>query len=449
MYNKELIYRDAKQIVDNKEGILPYVIIAQPRRNLDEIPAQKLDGLMGHDIDLTGYSKGFLNIGGEKTDVARNYLMEACIDSGAKYMFFVGEDTVIPYDGFIKLHETCEKNPGCIAIGVYYFKLGQPMVMVRDGNWICTADVTPGRLPFPVLSAGMDAMLIPISILQKMKKEEPDNPFCCIVNDLHIDEETYIEFIGEDNYFYHRCSRMGIPILCNPDVQCLHMDLHTGKYTAYPDVDLANYMTSIPLAGCLTTKDRKYIADRWVDRVPDGSFGIPGAIQIDEEIEKLLEYVEGKKLILEIGTYMGGTLYKFIHAADPAAEIVTINFLDETTGKQPDEKEMQGWKLPNQALHIIKADSHSSDTLEQVKTILNGRKFDFMFIDGDHTYDGVKKDYDMYHEYAKMIAFHDIVIHPTFAPGVKPFWDELTGNKIEIIKDPKQQGFGIGILIQE
>jgi len=442
MYSKAMIYRDAKQIVNDSKGIEPYVIIAQPRRDLQEMAAQQLDGPFLH-IDVTGFSRGFVNCGGEKTDVARNYLIERCLQSEAKYMLFVGEDTVLPYDGFLRLHETCETQPGAIAIGVYYMKAGNPMIMVMDGKWIKTANVTPGQL-FPVHAAGMDAMLIPISVLRKMKEAEPDNPFCCIINNLQVDEETHVEFIGEDNYFYNRCHQMGIPILCNTDVQCLHMDLATGKYTAHESVDLGIYITNMPPTTRLTLADKKYLEHRWVSRLPDGTYGVPQPAQVPEELDKLMPYVKGRKLILEIGTEAGGTLYRFIHAADPEAEIVSID-LPGSTG-QPPEAEMMGWKLPGQTLHILRADSHVPGTLEAVRNILHGRKFDFTFIDGDHTYQGVKRDYEMYHELCDVMAFHDIVRHPQLAVGVQQFWSELGGTKVDIIANPNQGWAGIGVL---
>lgn len=273
MYSKEIIYANAKQIITGSQAIVPYVIVAQPRRNDFEKPAQKLDGDIGIHIDVMGFSRGYIDLIGEKVDVARNYLMEECLRSEAKYMLFVGDDTVMPYDGFLKLHETCEKNPGSIAIGVYYIKVSSPMIMVTEGKWIVPADVTPGREPFPVTSAGMDAMLIPLDILRKMKEDEPNNPFCCIINDLKIDKETYVPFIGEDNYFYNRCHQRKIPILCNPDVQCLHVDLLNHKYTAHPSINLSNYQTNFPITERLTREDKDYLNKRWVATLPEGQWG--------------------------------------------------------------------------------------------------------------------------------------------------------------------------------
>ena len=42
-----------------------------------------------------------------------------------------------------------------------------------------------------------------------------------------------------------------------------------------------------------------------------------------------------------------------------------------------------------QKIHLIRADSHKVKTLEQVKAILGGKGLDFLFIDGEHSYDGV------------------------------------------------------------
>ena len=122
-YSREKIMNVMREIHEESQAINNYVVIAQPRRDLNEVPAQNFDGFEGLHIDLCGYSHGFVNIGGEAVDVARNYLIERVIESGCKYMLFAGEDTVLPYDGFSKLHETAEANPDAAVAGVYYIKL--------------------------------------------------------------------------------------------------------------------------------------------------------------------------------------------------------------------------------------------------------------------------------------------------------------------------------------
>ena len=264
-YSKDKIIQIMREIYDESKQIGPYVVVAQPRRDLTETPAQNFNGYEGLHVDFLGYSHGFCNIGGEKVDVARNYLIEQAIESNAKYMFFIGEDTVVPFDAFIRLHETLEKNPNSVAVGVYYIKCSSPMIMIKDGDYIRPANVDPGQL-YEAWQTGMDAMLIPVSILKKMKEEDPEIPFCCIGHGIED-----IPFIGEDNFFVYRLRKMGCKLLVNTDVQCLHMDIASGKYTAHPSVNLKNYITNIKPTVPLTWEDKEYIDKRWIERLPKGS----------------------------------------------------------------------------------------------------------------------------------------------------------------------------------
>lgn len=288
MYNREKIIATMQEIYDESKTIAPYVLIAQPRRNLEETAAQNFDGYDGLHIDLMGFSHGFVHIGGEKVDVARNYLIEQALQSGAKYLLFIGEDTVLPYDGFKVLHETAEKNPDAVVTGVYYIKCSDAMIMVRNQDWITIPNVDPGQL-IEAWQTGMDVMLIPISILKAMKDEAPDLPFTCIGN--NINDE--IPFIGEDNFFVHRLHKRGTRLLVNTDVQCLHMDLASGMYTAHPSVDLNKYYTNIKPTRPLTLDDKEFIDRRWADRLPEGTGGYKSVI------EKLLE--EGQPIKFNMG----------------------------------------------------------------------------------------------------------------------------------------------------
>lgn len=267
MYSRDKIIKTLRDITAEVTDVKPYVVIAQPRRSKKETPAQYFELSKGAaSVDLSGYSYNFVDIEGEKVDVARNYLMDVCLESGAKYMLFIGEDTVLPWYGFAKLHETAEANPGSIVVGVYYFKFSNPMIIVKDKDNIARpANVDPGQV-FETWQTGMDCMLIPIEALRKLKEEDPELPFCCIgygIEDL--------PFIGEDNFFQYRTRKNGIKTLVNTDVQCLHVDLASGKYTAHPSVNLDDYITAIDITGPLTPKDRKGVDRRWVERLPEGS----------------------------------------------------------------------------------------------------------------------------------------------------------------------------------
>ena len=77
---------------------------------------------------------------------------------------------------------------------------------------------------------------------------------------------------------------------------------------------------------------------------------------------------------------------------------------------------------------------------------------DFLFIDGDHTEQGVTADYHDYKEFVRpggLIAFHDIVeLQPLPTNQVYHLWKRLkqVAQVEEFVNDPNQRGFGIGVL---
>jgi predicted O-methyltransferase YrrM len=175
--------------------------------------------------------------------------------------------------------------------------------------------------------------------------------------------------------------------------------------------------------------------------------------QIKEEITQLLKLLSKNppKTICEIGTAEGGTLFLFSKVSNPDATIISIDLPESRSTK---------WRIPfyksfathNQKIHIIHSNSHSLYTVEKVQQILNNRKLDFLFIDGDHSYEGVKEDFEMYSKLVDkngLIAFHDICLHPPQTGcKVNQFWNEIKQRykHLEIIKNPKQNWAGIGIV---
>ena len=196
--------------------------------------------------------------------------------------------------------------------------------------------------------------------------------------------------------------------------------------------------------------------DYLVDFAFDDLLGLISPIQIKEEILELLRILNKikPKVILEIGTASGGTLFLFTRVASEDATIISIDLPGgKFGGGYPAWKShlYKAFKLPKQKMHLIRANSHSKETLEKLKNILGDRKIDFLFIDGDHTYKGVRKDFEMYSPLVRkggIIAFHDIVDGPTKdVGGVPKFWREIKSTACkEIIKDRSQGGAGIGVL---
>ena len=173
-------------------------------------------------------------------------------------------------------------------------------------------------------------------------------------------------------------------------------------------------------------------------------------MQVASEITALVKAVEALKprIILEIGTAWGGTLLLW---ASLASEKVLSCDLQDMTIKQ---SFFELFPPPGSGCKVvaISGDTHQAETKEKVSMQLQGKKVDFLFIDGDHTLSGVEADYNDYRSLVRsggVIAFHDIVDHQSLpANQVQHFWKRLKKEMPceEFIDDPKQCGFGIGII---
>ena len=178
--------------------------------------------------------------------------------------------------------------------------------------------------------------------------------------------------------------------------------------------------------------------------------------QVREEFLKLLQILAKRQInsMLEIGTNLGGTLFLFTRVINPHALIISLDLPNGPYGGG-----YPAWRIPfyksfsinDQKMVLLREDSHKPSTLTKVEKILNESPLDFLFIDGDHSYDGVKADFEMYKSLVRpggIIAFHDICPYTELDLGVNRFWNEIKNQikSVEIIKDSNQIGFGIGIL---
>ena len=173
-----------------------------------------------------------------------------------------------------------------------------------------------------------------------------------------------------------------------------------------------------------------------------------GASQKAGELAELVQLVGELEpsVILEIGSMNGDTLRAW-KAIAPDATLISISLTGGPYGG--------GAVSEGITQNHIDYDSHDPVTLERVGKILDGRPVDFLFIDGDHSYEGVKQDFEMYSPLVRpggIVAFHDILAHEEVGIFVDRLWHELTARYKwgeftipEELRDGRHWG-GIGVL---
>ena len=185
-----------------------------------------------------------------------------------------------------------------------------------------------------------------------------------------------------------------------------------------------------------------------------------GAMQKPDELGPLVRFIKAHpepKTVLEIGTCAGGTLWLWCRLAALDALIISLDLPGGpfSANIRYIPHQLLSYKNPDQRLELIQADSHQPVALSAVRRTLGDREVDLLMIDGDHTLEGVTKDWEDYSPLVRpggLVIFHDIVDHSETFPlcQVKPLWDQLKENYeyYEFIGSGDPWG-GIGVLIKD
>jgi len=175
------------------------------------------------------------------------------------------------------------------------------------------------------------------------------------------------------------------------------------------------------------------------------------------ELCKLISKIRAK-IILEIGTAQGGTLFLLAKLANSNSVLLSMALpnVGKSEGYFPYRIPLyKSFASNNQKIRLIRKDSHDPATLLQVKKLLKNQVIDVLFLDGDHSYEGVKQDFEMYAPLVKkngIIVFHDIVvIPPEYNCDVNKFWKEIkkSYDYKEFVEDWKQGNCGIGVIFNK
>ncbi len=154
--------------------------------------------------------------------------------------------------------------------------------------------------------------------------------------------------------------------------------------------------------------------------------------QDESEFANLLRLVEerGAHRVLEIGSKYGGGVWHWLQRSVPGDTIVTVDW-SEGFGAIPGISEYHdrwsGWVPSGVYFRAFDADSQAEDTRDMIMELCP--EFDCVFIDADHRYEAVKRDFELYWPLVAddgFLALHDVNAVPVpDTRDVVRFWQEV------------------------
>lgn len=145
----------------------------------------------------------------------------------------------------------------------------------------------------------------------------------------------------------------------------------------------------------------------------------PRAFNISWEMQQMvLEMIPDEiKVVVEIGTFQGDSLRIWRELLDPEL-LIGVQDTEETTPEVAAELGAQ----------MVIAKSQDPWAHATVLEKLGGRAIDLLYIDGDHMYPAVKRDWELYSPLVRpggIIVLHDAVIEDNDTVEVYQFYREI------------------------
>jgi predicted O-methyltransferase YrrM len=180
--------------------------------------------------------------------------------------------------------------------------------------------------------------------------------------------------------------------------------------------------------------------------------GTPGfGVMLEQDAEEFLammQHVKGCKSALEIGSRFGRSMQCIAAYMEPCSRVVAVDLpysggYGDLPAPEPILRESMS-KLGSLGYdaHLFLGNSRAPSLVAAVQAL---GPYDFCFIDGDHTYEGVKADWENYGPHAKTVAFHDIVNNV----GCFRLWNEIKAAGYRTVEYTSSVFLGIGVVLKD
>jgi predicted O-methyltransferase YrrM len=145
---------------------------------------------------------------------------------------------------------------------------------------------------------------------------------------------------------------------------------------------------------------------------------IPTHLTVEEKINlHKLSQSFSSPVIVEIGSYLGASANVFGLNVQNNGKLICIDTWENQAMSEGKRDTLNLFKQNTSHLNnLVMVKGYSQDVVEEIKSIT--LYCDVLFIDGDHSFEGVKRDWELYKKFLKkgsIVVFHDY----GWADGVK------------------------------
>lgn len=177
------------------------------------------------------------------------------------------------------------------------------------------------------------------------------------------------------------------------------------------------------------------------------AYEVHHASQRVDELAEAVAVVEAvsPQVVVEIGCDAGGTLWAWGQVA-PTVFGITLEDNSAPTGGQC-------YDLDPHGATVLRGDSHDPASLAWLVEQLAGRPVDVLVIDGDHSYDGVRADFETFSPLVRaggLVLVHDVLNPWDARVDVPRWWAEVSeGRRASVIASRRSRPVGFGVLVME